>query len=246
MNISFSFILTIIAGFSTLIGFFCCFLGHKKQEFFITVALSFASGVMISASFFDLLIESFDYFRDSFSLFGVVLLICIFFCIGILVSSIIDKKLDFNGNNLYKIGITSMIAIIMHNLPEGIITFITSYQNPQIGLHLAIAICLHNIPEGIAISLPIYYSTKSKKKAFLFTLIAAISEPFGALLAFLFLKDYITNILIGSLLSLIAGIMTNIAIYELLPESFSYNRKLLTIVSFIIGLLFLYITISIL
>ena len=139
-----------------------------------------------------------------------------------------------------------MIAIIMHNLPEGIITFITSYQNPQIGLHLAIAICLHNIPEGIAISLPIYYSTKSKKKAFLFTLIAAISEPLGALLAFLFLKDYITNILIGSLLSLIAGIMTNIAIYELLPESFSYNIKLLTIVSFIIGLLFLYITISIL
>ena len=246
MNTNFSFILTIFAGLSTLIGFLGIFFKTKKQDNIITVALSFASGIMISASFFDLIVESFDYFRDSFSTFGIVLLIGIFFCIGILASMLMDKKLDIKGNNLYKVGITSMLAIIMHNLPEGIITFLTSYQNPHLGLHLAIAISLHNIPEGLAISLPIYYSTKSKKKAFFFTLLAALSEPFGALLAFLFLKDYINNILIGTLLSLIAGIMTNIAIYELLPESLSYNKKFLTIISFIIGGLFMYITINIL
>lgn len=246
MNTKFSFILTIFAGLSTLLGFLTIFFKTKKQDNIIICALGFASGIMISASFFDLIVESFDYFKDSFSTFGIILLIGIFFCIGILVSMVMNKNLDPNGSSLYKVGITSMLAIIMHNLPEGVITFLTSYQDPHLGLHLAVAISLHNIPEGLAISLPIYYSTKSKKKAFLFTLLAALSEPLGALLAFLFLKNYITNILIGALLSLIAGIMTNIAMYELMPESLSYNRKLLSIIAFIIGGLFMFITINVL
>ncbi|MBO5138891.1 MAG: ZIP family metal transporter [Bacilli bacterium] len=246
MNIKYSFILTTFAGLSTLIGFLTIFLKTKKQDTIITSALAFASGIMISASFFDLIVESFDYYKDSLNTFIIILLIGIFFSIGILLSNFMNKNINPNGNNLYKVGITSMLAIIIHNIPEGIITFLTSFQNPHLGLHLAIAISLHNIPEGIAIALPIYYSTKNKKKALLFTIIAALSEPLGALLAFLFLKNFITNILIASLLSLIAGIMTNIALYELLPESLSYNKKLLSIISFLIGLIFMYITVNVL
>ena len=82
---------------------------------------------------------------------------------GILFSSIIAQKIEKrakNGIKLYKIGIISMIIIILHNIPEGIITFITSSSNINLGLKLSIAIALHNIPEGISISIPIYYSTK--------------------------------------------------------------------------------------
>ena len=81
-----------------------------------------------------------------------------------------------------------MIAMIIHNIPEGIATFITTNNDITLGISLAIAIALHNIPEGISIALPIYYSTNKKKKAIFYTLISGISEPFGAILAFLFLK----------------------------------------------------------
>ena len=137
-----------------------------------------------------------------------------------------------------------MLAIIIHNLPEGIITFLTASINLKLGLSLAIAIMLHNIPEGISIAVPIYYSTKSRLKALFYTIIAAISEPLGALLAFLFLKNYITNFLLGIMLSLIAGIMSNISLYELFPESLKYKRKKLTIISTIIGIIFMYLSIN--
>ena len=112
-----------------------------------------------------------------------------------------------------------MLAIIMHNIPEGIATFIATNTNISLGISLTIAIALHNIPEGISIAVPIYYSTKSRRKALLYTLISGLSEPLGALLAFLFLKPLMYNFVMGILMSMIAGIMTHIAFYELLPTS---------------------------
>ena len=89
-----------------------------------------------------------------------------------------------------------MIAIILHNVPEGIATFISSSKDISLGISLAIAITLHNIPEGISISIPIYYSTKSKFKALLYTFISGVSEPIGALIAYLFLSKYINDFII--------------------------------------------------
>ena len=86
-----------------------------------------------------------------------------------------------------------MIAIILHNLPEGIATFVATSSDVKLGLSLAIAIAMHNIPEGISISVPIYYSTGSKKRAIFYTLVSALSEPLGALLAFIFLKNFIND-----------------------------------------------------
>ncbi len=132
-----------------------------------------------------------------------------------------------------------MLAIIIHNIPEGIATFITSSSDINLGIKLVVAITFHNIPEGISIALPIYYSTKSKKKAFFYTLLSGISEPFGALITYLFLGPYITNVLIGSLFNLIAGIMFYIALYELLPTSLNYKNYNLTFFWFLLGILFI-------
>ena len=146
---------------------------------------------------------------------------------------------EFNNNNLYKLGIISMLAIILHNIPEGIATFLTANKDINLGLSLAIAITLHNIPEGISIAVPIYYSTKKKSKALLYTFISALSEPFGAILAFIFLKNIITDNIMGYLLSFIAGIMLHISLCELLPSSFKYKKKKHTIFFFILGILFM-------
>ena len=135
-----------------------------------------------------------------------------------------------------------MIAIIAHNLPEGIATFLSSQSNSKLGLMLTIAIALHNIPEGISIAIPIFYSTNCKAKAFLYTLLSGLSEPLGAVLAFLFLSPIVTPLMMGFLLAIIAGIMLHISFYELLQESLSYQIKRATSFFFIIGILFMYLS----
>lgn len=103
-----------------------------------------------------------------------------------------------------------MIAITLHNIPEGIITFMVSGVDINLGIKLALAISLHNIPEGISIAVPLYYATRKKLKTFLIVLLAGLSEIFGAIICFLFLKNIINDFFIGICFSLIAGIMINI------------------------------------
>ena len=162
--------------------------------------------------------------------------------VTIVVSFSIDKYLPqdtFNYGKLYHVGIISCLAIIMHNIPEGILTYLTSTADFRLGITLALAIALHNIPEGISISVPIYYSTGSRKRALFYTFISGISEPFGAVLAALFLAPFVNATIMGILYAFIAGIMIHISIYELLNESCSYNKIFLTILSFIFGSIFM-------
>lgn len=234
----YGFILTTIAGLSTLIGTAIMFLNKNKK--IIIGSLSFAAGVMITVSLIDLIPESINYLHTTFKLFPTIVIMLIFLVIGIILSTTIDKYIpESREGELYKVGIISMIAIILHNIPEGIATFLSTEANLKLGLSLTIAIALHNIPEGISISVPIYYATNSKLKAFTYTLISALSEPLGALIAYLFLSNIMNNEIMGILMALIAGIMIQISFYELLPTSLSYKNKKQTIIFFIIGILFM-------
>ena len=142
-----------------------------------------------------------------------------------------------NKNSLKKVGIVSMIAITLHNIPEGIITFMVSGVDINLGIKLALAISLHNIPEGISIAVPLYYATRKKLKTFFIVLLAGLSEIFGAIICFLFLKNIINDFLIGICFSLIAGIMINISLSEILPESFKYQKNKICYFGFLLGVL---------
>ena len=67
---------------------------------------------------------------------------------------------------LMRMGLFTALAIAIHNFPEGLATFFSALTDPSIGLAIAVAIAIHNIPEGISVSVPIFYATGSKKKAF--------------------------------------------------------------------------------
>lgn len=114
-----------------------------------------------------------------------------------------------------------------------------SSSNFSLGIVLTIAIALHNIPEGISISIPIYYSTNSKSKAFFYTFISGISELFGAFITYLFLKPFINDRVMGILFGIIAGIMMHISVYELLPISLKYKKKKKTLFFYILGIAFI-------
>lgn len=240
----YAFLLTTIAGLSTLIGSIFIFMRIKKTKYIITSSLAFAAAVMITVSFTDLMPESIHLLQNIYPVFPSYIIMFIFICIGVIISFLIDKylpdqQLEESGGSLYKVGIISMLAIILHNIPEGMATFMASNTDVSLGISLTIAIALHNIPEGISISVPIYFSTHSKKKALLYTLISGLSELFGAVITYLFLRPLINDRIMGILFAIIAGIMLHIAIYELIPTSFKYKMKKMTVLFFIIGVFFM-------
>ena len=242
-SILLSFLITILAGFSTMIGIFPIYFHKKKQDVIIPVCLSFAAGVMISISLFSLIPEAIDAISQSFVLFPSILIVSIFIVIGILFSSFADQKIEkkFANNQLYKLGLISVVALMFHNIPEGIITFISSNQDLRLGITLSIGIALHNIPEGISIAVPIYFATKNKKKAILLTFISGFSEFFGAVLAFFFLAPFITSFILGSILSMAAGIMIYISLFELVPTSFKYPISISILCYFGLGVMIMFL-----
>ena len=240
----FAFLVSFLAGISTVLGSFVLFVKYKSKDGLISKSLSFASGVMIAVSVLDLVPNSVINLSKTFYFLLALLLSFLFLILGIILSLLINKYLPNNYDNtvngkLYKVGIFSMLAIILHNIPEGIATFLTASENMKLGITLAVAIALHNIPEGISISVPIYFGTKSKFKAILYTFISGISEFLGAILAFLFLSNINSTIFVDMLYSLIAGIMISLSIEELIPNACCYSKKINVAIYVLIGVLFM-------
>ena len=210
-------IMSSIAGISTLIGALFIYIKVKDINKIISFSLSMSLSVMIMISIFDLIPASLPYIN------GNILIFIIFISLGYLVVKILDRIFN-NNDNLYKIGIISLIALMIHNLPEGILTFFTTYQNKKLGLAIASSIAMHNIPEGISIAVPLYYSGYKKSRVILITFLSGIVEPIGGLISFLLLKNYINDFLISILLLLVAGIMITLSIDKMLGEVSALKR----------------------
>lgn len=246
-SLFYAFILSFLAGISTVIGALLIFFDNNKNNKIITMSLSFAAGVMICVSLTDLLPNSFKMILNTNNIFPRVILTLIFMTTGIIISMLIDKYLpseyqNKDNNGLYKIGIISMVAIILHNIPEGIATFITSSNNLKLGITLTIAIALHNIPEGISIAVPIYHSTNNKRKAILYSLVSGMSEVVGSIIAYLFLSPLINDHIMAALYAIIAGIMIHISAYELLPGAYKEGTLKKVLKFFIIGFIVMLIS----
>lgn len=134
-------------------------------------------------------------------------------------------------HKLMRMGLFTALAIGVHNFPEGLATFLAALENPGVGAAIAVAIALHNIPEGISVSVPIFYATGNRKKAFFFSLASGLAEPVGAGIAYLGLIIFmgsenptVPGELMGILFGGVAGIMVYISLDELLPTSRAYGK----------------------
>lgn len=238
------FLITFLAGCSTLIGYLFVYFKNHSNKVLIS-SLAFASGIMLLISIYDLIPSSFHSISSIYYLIPAFLICSVFVVGGILLSMTIDKYLPDNSyqdSYLYRVGMISMIAIILHNIPEGIATYLTTNHDLKLGITLAFALALHNIPEGISIAVPIYYSTKNRKKAFLYTLVSGMSEFLGAIFASIFLTSFSNDFFMGCLYAIIAGIMIHISVYELLPSSLKYHKYSTTFLFFFLGIIVMFIS----
>lgn len=239
-------LISFIAGLSTLWGALIIFFTKSKNEKIVACSLGFAAGVMISVSFSDLLPQA----QESLSALGGprlgIISMVLFLILGIILAAVIDhfvphEEFDEKANdkphqNLYRLGFVSMLAMMLHNFPEGIATFIASYSDTALGLSIGLAIAFHNIPEGISVAVPIYFATNSPFQAFKYAFLSGMAEPIGALLAFLLLKPFINPFLLGAIFAMVAGIMLYISLEELIPTSRQYGHNRMALIATFLGL----------
>ena len=137
---------------------------------------------------------------------------------------------------LRRTGVFTALAIGIHNFPEGLATFTMALNDSTTGIAIAVAIAIHNIPEGIAVSVPLYYATGSRKKAFVWSLLSGLAEPLGALVGFALLLPFFTPAVFGCLFAAVAGIMVYMSLDELLPAAERYGEHHLCIYGLIAGM----------
>ncbi len=238
-------LVSLFAGLATSIGGVLA--THKKmvERSVLAVSLALAAGAMLFLSFVELLPHGMDELQNSsYAEIADVMVFGTFF-IGIGIVMLIDRLLpkslnpseiegrentlssgEKNANrHLMRSGIFMAAVLALHNFPEGASTFAASYHDIHGGVVLAIAIALHNIPEGIAVAAPIYAATRSRKKALLWATVSGLTEPLGALVMALLVVTVLPAALIGLVYGLVAGMMTFIALDELLPASWRYQTK---------------------
>lgn len=216
--------LAIFAGLCTALGGLLIFFVRGFKKCYLGFSLAFATGVMLMISFIELLPASIDSlgYANALILFfagsGLAFLIDFFVPHSYLLEDG-AKKADQKAKFL-RVGILAALGISIHNLPEGFAVLAGSLSSLRLGLVIAVAIAIHNIAEGFSVSMPIYYATKSRKKAFAISFLSGLAEPIGAVLAAILLYPFLSEQLIGACLATVAGIMVYICIDELLPVAF--------------------------
>jgi zinc transporter, ZIP family len=254
-NIMFAFGLTLFAGLSTGIGSALAFYTKQTSEKFLAGALGFSAGVMIYVSMIEIFVKARASLEMVYGASKGYFVTTVSFFAGIAIIAIIDKLVPEHENphevrcvtdacsekrknsELYRMGMFSAMAIAIHNFPEGLATFTSAIQNPQLGISIAIAIAIHNIPEGIAVSVPIYYATGDKKKAFKYSFLSGLSEPVGGLLGYFLLVNLFNESMYGIIFAVVAGIMVYISLDELLPTAEKYGEHHIAIYGLISGMI---------
>ncbi|MBH1941787.1 zinc transporter ZupT [Mobilitalea sibirica] len=256
-EILFAFSLTLFAGLSTGIGSALAFFTKKTNTKFLSISLGFSAGVMIYVSMVEIFFKAKDSLTAELGMkAGSWLTVGSFFG-GMLLIAIIDKLVPSgeNPHDMYKVedinskdaksttnakllrmGVFTALAVGIHNFPEGLATFVSALQEPTIAIPIAVAIAIHNIPEGIAVSVPVYYATGSRKKAFLYSFLSGLSEPVGAIVGYLILMPFMSDTLFGIIFAGVAGIMVYISLDELLPSAEEYGEHHLSIYGLVAGM----------
>ncbi len=235
-----AFLFSLAAGLSTGLGSIVAFLIKDVKHKHLSLLMGFSAGVLIQISFMELLfsaVEETGLLNANAAFFvGIATIAVVEFLIPHEYEEEKATERKKENKKVMKTGLLVTAGIFIHNFPEGILTMFGTIKDYHLGLILLIAIALHNIPEGVCVSTPIYYATKNRKKAFLWSLLSGISEPLGAAIGFFILAPFITSFVLNLALAFVAGIMIFISFDELLPLSLGHGEAHLAITSLFMGM----------
>jgi ZIP family zinc transporter len=259
-NLAIAFGITLFAGLATGIGSAIAYFARRTNLTFLAVSLGFSGGVMLYVSFTEILRKSESLLVALHGPRQGAWMSAGGFFAGLLVMGLIDWLVPDQDNpheltprdelveyqahpgaqvpdaKLLRMGLFSALAIAIHNFPEGIATFLAALEDPGLGVAIGIAVAIHNIPEGIAVSVPVYFATGSRKKAFWYSFLSGVSEPIGAIVGYTLLRAFFSDTVFGVLFSAVGGIMVFISLDELIPTAREYGTGHVAIYGVVAGM----------
>ena len=233
-------LLTIITGLFFIIGLILNYYFKDKKDF-INFSISLSFFIILGLIIFDLIPEVREYYLEYKG--NDILLISGFIISGILILKIIDLfiphhsheeeiKNKTHDNHLYHIGIVTSLAIILHNILEGILIYEVALKGIKEGILISLGVALHNIPMGMQIS----SSLQAKKEKILVFSLLVISGLLGALIIIV-LSTNIKSYIMGPLMAITIGMLIYIVIFELLTEIVHNRKRIATILGCITGII---------
>lgn len=239
-----AFVVALLAGLSTIIGGWLGTHRAMLRRDVLAAGLAFAAGLMITISVVEIAPAALRSLRETTGsepqALGWVLGAM---AVGALVVMLIDQVIPHDVNPadlaggqelarvtrqgvdgpLLRSGLLLAAVVGLHNLPEGLATFIATLEEPAGGIGLAVAIAFHNIPEGLAVAAPIYVATGSRGHALFWATLSGLAEPVGALVGYLVLRAVLPEEWLILSLALVAGMMLAVSFRELLPAARRYE-----------------------
>ncbi len=241
-------VLTFIVGFFIIIGSIIVF-KTKNNDKIVNFSISIALGVMASLAILELIPESFEMFQEEFDVLKSFLLIVASGFIGfgllkVLDHFIPDHEREDNSKkekeeHLYHIGIVSSVALVIHNIIEGMALYTSTLASLKMALLMSFGIGLHNIPLGMIITSTFYKGNHNKKKTILWLLGISLSTFVGGVLIFILGDHFITNNILGILLGITLGMVIYIILLEFIPHIKSLKNKKDSIIGILSGIIIL-------
>ena len=231
-------ILTALAGLSTGLGGVLAVLG-KPTEKLLAASAGFAGGVMLTASLTDLLPEALHFYSGYLPPLACGGALATLTALGMAAAGLLGKLLPAESELAARFGQgrdparaaamrTALItgaALLLHNFPEGVLTFFAGTADPARGLRTGEGSAVLSIPEGLAVAVPFAYATRSRAAGVLAALVSGLAEPLGAVLAWLFLRRFFTPGFLTGTVVLAAGIMVWVALAQLLPQAMAAKHR---------------------
>lgn len=247
-------LMTTIAGLSTGLGGLIAALFRPTPRL-MAFCGGFAGAVMLTVSLADLAPALLDFYGALLSPFGCGAAAAALLLGGMLAAWLLacalpdeDTLADHFGSrtqgSAMRAALVTGAALLLHNLPEGILTLLTNVSDPQLGARTALAIALHNIPEGLAVAVPFACATGSRAKGAVAALVSGLAEPAGAVLAALVLAPLLTPGLLNGIVAVVAGIMLWVAAAQLLPAAFEAAWRKMGVTGFCVGVLMMILGIA--
>lgn len=238
-------ILTLVVGLSVILGTIIVF-KMKNSEKVISLSVSIAFGVMISLIIFDLLPETFELIDYDFGIKKILIILGLSL-VGIFILKLFDIFIPNHGHNhkhkhdeeehLYHIGMVSSVALVLHNIIEGMALYSAAITSASLGWLLALGVGLHNIPLGMVIASAFFLTNKSVRKTLIISFFISISTFLGGFIMYILSinGNYINDYYLGVLICITLGMIFYIALFELLPKIIEDKNKKLSIIGIIIG-----------
>lgn len=224
----------------------------KKNKKIIDLGVSIAFGVIITLIAVELIPEILESSIDNMGTFWGIVISLVLAFLGFVILQQLDMfiphheeedhhhKHKCHDEHLKHIGIITSIALILHNIIEGMSLYITTYTDIKMGLLLFIGIGLHNLPMGLVITSS-FINEYDKKKILIISLIVSLSTTIGGL--FIFISGIESELIMGLLLSVTLGMLIYIVFCELLDQVLKIEDKKTSIIGVIAGIIILLISI---